>query len=54
MQIGTVAELIIHPIKSCGGISVKKAVITNLGLALVENTQVIDRYFCACFLSIYY
>jgi uncharacterized protein YcbX len=42
-QIGTVSELTIFPIKSCGGISVEHAVVTKVGLALVENKLVVDR-----------
>lgn len=42
-KLATVSDLYIYPIKSCGGISVKSALITKYGLASIENPEVLDR-----------
>jgi uncharacterized protein YcbX len=43
MELSTISGLYIYPIKSCGGISLQKAVVTKYGLAAAENPEVMDR-----------
>jgi uncharacterized protein YcbX len=39
----SVEELLIYPIKSCGGVKVEEALITKYGLALPSNPKIVDR-----------
>jgi hypothetical protein len=42
-KVATVSEIYIFPIKSCAGIKVDKARVTEFGLALVDNPKISDR-----------
>jgi uncharacterized protein YcbX len=39
----SVQELLIYPVKSCGGIKVEEALVTKYGLALPSNPEIFDR-----------
>ena len=41
---GTVARLFIHPVKSCAGVEVQQALLTDTGLALDRAWMVVDAH----------
>lgn len=43
-KVGTVSEIYIFPVKSCAGFSVQQALVTEVGLAFVDNLKISDRY----------
>ena len=43
-DLATIKEIYFYPIKSLAGIKLEKCLVTKLGIAHPEITQVIDRY----------
>ncbi len=43
-EVATIKEIYFYPIKSLAGIKLEKCLVTKLGIAHPEITQVIDRY----------
>jgi uncharacterized protein YcbX len=42
-EVGTIGEIYIYPVKSCGGIRLDKALITKNGVAHADNPKIFDR-----------
>ncbi len=43
-NVGQISQLFIYPIKSCAGIPIDKAIVTSMGVAMVNNPIVRDRF----------